>query len=153
MSEQLEQTTLAALTVNIVSAYVAHNQVAVSDVPQLIGSVAGRLAGLEADEAESVAAAQKPVPAVPVRRSIGEDHLLCLVCGQPQKLLKRHLAFAHDLAPADYREQFGLKSDYPMIPPAYKARRSEIAKKIGLGQPKKAPTRRTKAAPKRTKRV
>ncbi|MDH3771681.1 MAG: MucR family transcriptional regulator [Nitrospirota bacterium] len=151
MSEQLEQTTLAELTADIVSAYVAHNSVAVSDVSQLIGTVAGKLAGLEADEAESVAAAQKPVPAVPVRRSIGEDHLLCLLCGQPQKILKRHLAKGHDLTPADYREMFGLKSDYPMIPPAYKAMRSEIAKKIGLGRPKKAPARRTKPAPKRTK--
>ena len=150
MSEQLEQTTLAALTVNIVSAYVAHNQVAVSDVPQLIGSVAGRLAVLEADEAESAAAAQKPVPAVPVRRSIAKDHLICLLCGQPQKLMRRHLV-VYDLSPADYREMFGLKSDYPMVAPAYKAMRSEIAKKIGLGGPKKAPTRKTKTAPKRTR--
>jgi predicted transcriptional regulator len=151
VSEQLEQTALAELTTEIVSAYVAHNTVAISDVPQLIGSVAGRLAVLEADEAESVAAAQKPVPAVPVRRSIAQDHLLCLLCGKPQKILKRHLATAHDLTPADYREMFELKADYPMISPAYKARRSEIAKKIGLGHPKKTPTRRTRAAPKRTK--
>ena len=151
MSEQLEQTTLAELTAEIVSAYVAHNNVAISDVPQLIGSVAGRLAGLEAAEAESVAAAQKPEPAVPVRRSIAQDHLLCLVCGKPQKILKRHLATAHDLTPADYREMFELKADYPMIAPAYKAMRSEIAKKTGLGRPKKAPARRTRAASKRTK--
>ena len=151
MSEQLEQTTLAELTAEIVSAYVAHNSVEVSDVSQLIGSVAGRLAGLEAEEAESVAAAQKPEPAVPVRRSIAKDHLICLVCGQSQKLLRRHLTTAHDLTPADYREMFGLKVDYPMITPAYKALRSEIAKKIGLGRPKKAPARRTKVATKRTK--
>jgi predicted transcriptional regulator len=151
MSEQLEQTTLAELTAEIVSAYVAHNTVAISDVPQLIGSVAGRLAVLEAEEAESAAAAQKPVPAVPVRRSIAKDHLVCLLCGQPQKLLKRHLTTAHDLTPADYREMFELKAEYPMIAPAYKALRSAIAKKIGLGHPKKAPARRTRAAPKRAK--
>ena len=151
MSEQLEQTILAELTADIVSAYVAHNNVAVSDVPQLIGIVSGRLAGLEAEEAESVAAAQKPEPAVPVRRSIAQDHLLCLVCGKPQKILKRHLTTAHDLTPLDYREMFGLKADYPMIARAYKAMRSAIAKKTGLGHPKKVPTRRTKAAPKRTK--
>ena len=151
MSEQLEQTTLAALTAEIVSAYVAHNAVAVTDVSQLIGTVAGKLAGLEAEEAEAAAVAQKPVPAVPVRRSIAKDHLICLHCSQPQKLLTRHLATAHDQTPADYREMFGLKADYPMIPPAYKAMRSEIAKKSGLGRPKKTPARRTRAAPKRTK--
>jgi len=151
MSEQLEQTTLAELTAEIVSAYVAHNAVAVTDISQLIGSVAGKLAGLEAEEAEAAAVAQKPVPAVPVRRSIAKDHLVCLLCGQPQKLLKRHLSNGHDLTPADYREMFGLKADYPMISPAYKAMRSEIAKKTGLGHPKKAPARRTRAAPKRTK--
>ena len=151
MSEQLEQTTLAELTAEIVSAYVAHNAVAVSDVSQLIGSVAGKLAGLEAEEAETAAATQKPVPAVPVRRSIAKDHLVCLLCGWPQKLLKRHLTNGHDLTPDDYRQMFGLKADYPMVAPAYKAMRSEIAKKTGLGRPKKAPARRTRAAPKRTK--
>ena len=153
MSEQLEQTTLAALTAEIVSAYVAHNAVAVSDVSQLIGSVAGKLAGLEAEEAKAAAVAEKPVPAVPVRRSIAKDHLICLLCGQPQKILTRHLAKGHDLTPADYREMFDLKADYPMIPPALKAIRSEIAKKSGLGGPKKAPARKTKPAPERVKRV
>ena len=151
MSEQPEQTTLAELTAEIVSAYVANNTVAVTDVSQLIGSVAGKLAGIEAEEAESAAAAQKPVPAVPVRRSIAKDHLVCLLCGQPQKLLKRHLANGHDLTPADYRHMFGLKDDYPMTPPAYRAMRSEIAKRSGLGQPKKAPARKTRPTARRTK--
>ena len=150
MSEHLEQATLARLTADIVSAYVAHHDVTVSDVSQLIGAVGGKLAGLETAEAEAAEEAQKPVPAVPVRRSIAKDHVICLLCGQPQKLMRRHLV-VHDLSPADYREMFGLKSDYPMVAPAYKAMRSEIAKKIGLGGPKKAPTRKTKTAPKRTR--
>ena len=151
MSEHLEQATLARLTADIVSAYVAHHDVTASDVSQLIGAVGGKLAGLEVLAPKAAAEVQKAVPAVPVRRSIAEDYLICLLCGQPQKLLRRHLRAAHDLAPDDYRDMFGLKAEYPMTPPAFRAMRSALAKKTGLGRPKKVPTRNTKASPKRTK--
>jgi predicted transcriptional regulator len=83
-------------------------------------------------------------PAVPVRRSIQRDHLLCLVCGKPQKVLKRHLAVQHDLTPAQYRERFGLKPDYPMASPSYVQRRREVALQTGLGRPKQPARRRRK---------
>jgi predicted transcriptional regulator len=83
----------------------------------------------------------KPEPAVPVRRSIRPDHLACLVCGKPQKTLKRHLGAAHGLTPAEYRERFDLKADYPMIAPNYAQQRSELARQIGLGRPKRSARR------------
>jgi predicted transcriptional regulator len=76
-----------------------------------------------------------------VRRSIRPDHLVCLVCGQPQKMLKRHLAVQHGLTPAEYRVRFGLKADYPMAAPNYAQQRREFALQAGLGRPKK-PARR-----------
>jgi predicted transcriptional regulator len=84
----------------------------------------------------------KPEPAVPVRRSLHDDHLVCLVCGKQQKTLRRHLDAAHQLTPETYREQFGLKPEYPMAAPSYSRQRSEMAKRIGLGQRVQAPLRR-----------
>jgi predicted transcriptional regulator len=69
-----------------------------------------------------------------VRRSVGKNHLICLVCGQKQKMLKRHLATRHQLSPADYRERYDLSSDYPLVAPSYAAQRSELARRIGLGR-------------------
>jgi predicted transcriptional regulator len=86
---------------------------------------------------------EKPEPAVSVRRSVRPDHLVCLICGKPQKVLKRHPAVEHELTPDQYRETFGLKTDYPMTAPNYTRQRHELALKIGLGQPKK-PTRRAR---------
>lgn len=149
MNEPAETPPLAELTVEIVSAYVSHNQVRPGDVADLIGAVANRLASLNAEEEQ--AAPAKPEPAVSVRRSVGKDHITCLACGKKQKLLKRHLSAAHDLTPAQYRELYGLKRDYPMVAPSYAESRSELARRIGLGRPKKGratPTRRTKAAAK-----
>ena len=84
-----------------------------------------------------VPAEEKPEPAVSVRRSIQPDHLVCLICGRTQKLLKRHLAVEHELTPNQYREAFGLKPDYPMTAPNYAQQRRELAFRIGLGRPKK----------------
>ena len=89
--------------------------------------------------------AEKPEPAVSVRRSIQPDHLLCLVCGKPQKILKRHLAVQHELTPPEYRSRFELRPDYPMIAPNYAQQRREVALKLGLGRPKKAAAKRRKA--------
>jgi hypothetical protein len=91
----------------------------------------------------------KPEPAVPVRRSIGSDHLVCLVCGKRQILLKRHLAVEHGLTPKQYRDTFKLKPDYPMTAPSYTQQRRELALKTGFGRPKKKERRRQKptAAP------
>ncbi len=137
MTERSDQAAVAEMTAEIVSAFVSHNQVRPAEVGQLVGLVGGRLASLLAEEAKP--APTRPEPVVPIRRSIGKDQMICLICGQKQKLLKRHLATAHDLLPDQYRERFGLKSDYPMVAPSYAKARSEMALRIGLGRPKKAP--------------
>jgi predicted transcriptional regulator len=126
---------LAQLTAEIVSAYVANNEIALSEIAILISAVGSQMAKI-GTEAEPTAE-EKPAPAVSVRRSIQPDHLVCLVCGKPQKVLKRHLAVQHELTPNQYRETFGLKPDYPMAAPNYTRQRRELAVKIGLGRPKK----------------
>ena len=142
MPEGLEQTTLAELTAEIVSAYVSSNQITPSDLGTLVSTVADELrkVGLE----EPAELESKPEPAVPVRRSIALDHIVCLVCGRKQKLLKRHLMVEHSLTPDQYRALFDLKADYPMAAPSYAQQRRELALQIGLGRPKKPARRRRK---------
>jgi predicted transcriptional regulator len=132
------------MTTQIVAAYVSHNSLGVSELPGVIGSVADSVAALSA-EAEGTSTAT-PKPVVPVRLSIGKNHVTCLACGKKHKMLKRHLATAHELTPAAYREMFRLEADYPMTAPNYARVRSELAKKIGLGS-RKPTARRKKATP------
>jgi predicted transcriptional regulator len=134
--DALDHSKLAELTAEIVSAYVSNNPVPVSEVSSVISSVAQNLGALASEE--PAAAAAKPEPAVAIRRSVSRDQITCLVCGGKHKVLKRHLAVAHQLTPAEYRELFGLKRDYPMAAPSYVQERAEIAKRIGLGRPRKA---------------
>jgi predicted transcriptional regulator len=100
----------------------------------VISTVAGVLGTL--GQEPQAAVPSKREPAVTVRRSVRPDHLVCLICGNKQKLLKRHLAVVHELAPNQYRETFGLKPDYPMAAPNYAQQRRELAIQIGLGKPK-----------------
>jgi predicted transcriptional regulator len=130
---------LAELTTEIVSAYVSHNKAAPSELATLITTVASQLAKIGTKVEPP--AEEKSEPAVPVRRSIRPDHLVCLVCGKPQKMLKRHLTVQHELTPAEYRERFGLKPDYPMAAPNYVQQRREVALATGLGRPKKSARR------------
>ena len=123
----------------IVSAYVSNNEIATSDLPELITTVAGQLRKVNAEPEQPTQ--EKPEPAVSVRRSVRPDHLVCLVCGKPQKILKRHLAVKHDVTPARYRERFELKPDYPMVAPKYAQARREFALEAGLGRPKKSARR------------
>jgi predicted transcriptional regulator len=127
------------LTVKIVSAYVSNNAIAVSELPELITTVAGRLSKVNAEPEPT--AEEKPEPAVSVRRSLRADHLICLVCGKLQKMLKRHLAVKHGLTPGQYRQRFDLKPDYPMTAPNYAQLRRDFALQAGLGRPKKAARR------------
>jgi MucR family transcriptional regulator, transcriptional regulator of exopolysaccharide biosynthesis len=120
---------------------VSNNKIAPADLAMLISTVAREL--VKAGTPVELPAEEKPGPAVSVRRSIQPNHLVCLVCGKPQKVLKRHLAVRHDLTPAQYRERFGLKPDYPMAAPNYVQQRREVALRSGLGTPKK-PARRGK---------
>ena len=137
---------IAVLTAEIVGAYVGHHTVAATDLPDLIAMVGRGLADLGQAPAEPEE--EKPTPAVPIKRSVREDEIVCLVCGKPQKMMKRHLATRHELEPAAYKTMFGLKDDYPMVAPSYAATRSELAKKIGLGR-KPEPAKPTRAPRKR----
>jgi predicted transcriptional regulator len=144
------RSSLAELTAEIVSSYVSNNEIALSDVATLITAVGSQMAKVGA--AVKLPAEEKPEPAVPVRRSVRPDHLVCLICGKKQKLLKRHLALEHELTPNRYRETFGLKPDYPMVAPNYAQQRRELALSFGLGRPKKRRWgRRSTAQPKAPK--
>jgi predicted transcriptional regulator len=122
---------LLALTVEIVAAHVGNNAVASADVAALIQSVFDTLSGLAADEP---AVSVELTPAVPIRRSVTDDHIVCLECGKKLKMLKRHLLTDHGLTPQAYRAKWGLKADYPMVAPNYSAERQRLAKQIGLGR-------------------
>ncbi len=128
---------LLTLTADIVCAHVANNSVAVSDLPTLIGSVHSALASLGVPSPEQAISGQ--TPAVPVRRSIKPDHLICLEDGKKLKMLKRHLMTHYQMTPTDYRAKWNLPADYPMVAPEYAEQRRTLAKSIGLGR-KKAPS-------------
>jgi predicted transcriptional regulator len=143
MNETSGPTSIAALTAEIVSAYVANNKIASSELGGLITTVAGQLSKVGGEPERG--AGEKLEAVVSVRRSIRPDHLVCLICGKKQKLLKRHLAVEHDLTPNQYRETFGLKSEYPMAAPNYAQQRRELALKIGLGRSRKGRRRKSTA--------
>ena len=135
--------TLITLTSDIVAAHVSNNNVEVADVPTLISSVYGALAGL-GKPAEVVE--ERPDPAVSVRSSVKSDHIVCLDCGKKMKMLRRHLSTEHDMTPGEYRERWNLAADYPMVAPAYAETRRDLAKKIGLGRKPGQKRGRRKAA-------
>ncbi|HMQ95299.1 MAG TPA: MucR family transcriptional regulator [Amaricoccus sp.] len=122
---------LLALTAEIVSSHVANNSVVQSDMPDLIQSVFSKLSDLASGED---AASVELSPAVPVKKSITDDYIVCLEDGKKLKMLKRHLMTAYGMTPEDYRAKWGLKPDYPMVAPNYALKRQELAKKIGLGR-------------------
>ena len=133
---------LITLTSDIVTAHVANNNVTVADVPALISSVYGALAGLGG----TVVEVARPEPAVSVRASIKPDYLVCLEDGKKMKMLKRHLMTAYGMTPEQYRERWNLPADYPMVAPDYAEKRRELAKKIGLGRKPGQKRGRRKAA-------
>ncbi len=125
-----------ALVAQILSSYLANNTVAANDLPAVIDSVK-RAFGGGADsisQAPAEAEAHKWTPAVPIKKSITPEEVTCLCCGEKFKSLKRHLQTSHQLTPEGYRAAFDLKSDYPLVAPAYAARRSDLAKSLGLGR-------------------
>ena len=130
---------LLTLTTEIVAAYASNAPLAAADLPGLIATVHAALRRAGAAEPELAAPL---VPAVPIRRSIGHDYVVCLEDGLKMKMLKRHLAAHHGLTPEAYRQRWGLRSDHPLVAPAHAAERSAIAKAIGLGRkPPGAPPR------------
>lgn len=120
------------LAADIVSAYVSNNSVPLAELPALIGSVHAALTQVVAP-APAVKAEQPPTPAVPVRKSVTPDYIVCLEDGKKFKSLKRHLRTRYDMTPDQYRARWGLPADYPMVAPNYAAARSELAKSMGLG--------------------
>src|SRR3954447_26155901 len=132
----MSETDDKALVAQILASYLSNNTVAANDLPSVIESVKRAFSG----SAESIppstaeAGSQKWSPAVPIKKSISSEELTCLCCGQKFKSLKRHLQTAHQLTPQAYRAAFDLKSDYPPVAPAYAARRSDLAKSLGLGR-------------------
>lgn len=130
MTENTSNEMLITLTADIVTAHVANNNVDGASLPSLISSVYGALSGL----GTPVVAEVRPEPAVSVRSSVKNDHIVCLECGTKMKMLKRHLMTDHGLSPDDYKARFGLAADYPLVAPDYAEKRRELAKKIGLGR-------------------
>ena len=127
-----DKSEIIEMTADIVAAYVGANSVGASDLPSLIQSVHRALASV-ATGAETAEAAPKE-PAVPIKKSITPDHLVCLEDGRKFKSLKRHLRTKYNMSPEDYRSKWGLAKDYPMVAPNYARARSELAKQMGLGQ-------------------
>jgi len=124
---------LIALTSEIVAAYVSRNVVPVADLPALISTVHQSLTTLgQPQEPEQAPADLKP--AVPIKKSVQPDHIVCLEDGKKLKMLKRHLKTSYGLSPDEYRTKWGLPSDYPMVAPNYAKARSELALTIGLGK-------------------
>jgi predicted transcriptional regulator len=117
------------LTAQIVSAHVSNNMVGSESLPGLIQDVYRSLAGVGKEQI----APEKQAPAVPVRKSVFPDYIVCLEDGKKLKMLKRHLKTSYNMTPDDYREKWQLPSDYPMVAPNYAKHRSTLAKKIGLG--------------------
>ena len=120
-------------TTQIVAAYVSRNVVPVSDLPTLISTVHQSLATLGQPQATAETPADLK-PAVPVKKSVTPDYIVCLEDGKKLKMLKRHLKSSYGLSPDEYRTKWGLPSDYPMVAPNYAKARSEMAVKIGLGK-------------------
>ncbi len=132
-SELTDEPDLLALSAGIVAAYVGQNKVSHTAVPDLIRTVHGALQTL-GGEPVAAKSTEKAKPAVPVSRSVQHDYIVCLEDGKKLKMLKRYLRSHYDMSPEDYRRKWGLPSDYPMVAPAYAARRSDFAKQIGLGK-------------------
>ena len=128
MPESESDTSSLELVSKIVSAYVSKNSLPPGELPQLIKTVH------EALKTPDQVAAARPEPAVPIKKSVHPDYVICLEDGMKLKMLKRHLRASYDMSPDEYRQRWGLPADYPMVAPKYAAVRSELAKKIGLGR-------------------
>ncbi len=130
---------LLVRTRNIVVAHVANTDTAAGDLENLISSVYTALASAPSSEV----AAERPAPAVPIKKSVTRNHIICLEDGKKLRMLKRYLRSRYGLTPEEYRKRWGLPADYPMVAPTYSAQRSALAKKIGLGKRRGKRRRRT----------
>jgi hypothetical protein len=132
MNDSSNSANYIELAADIVSAYVSNNSLPSSELPALINDVHNALLRVTSGVAPVVVEALKP--AVPAKKSITNDYIICLEDGKKFKSLKRHLRTQYNISPEEYREKWGLPADYPMVAPNYAAARSELAKQMGLGQ-------------------
>jgi predicted transcriptional regulator len=132
MGDAMDTTNTIGLTAEIVAAYVSNNTVASGDIPALINQIHNALLRVSSGEVQSPSEPLKP--AVPVKRSINPDFIVCLEDGKKFKSLKRHLRTQYNMTPEQYRDKWSLPADYPMVAPNYAAARSQLAKQMGLGQ-------------------
>jgi predicted transcriptional regulator len=129
MAEHPVSANVLGLTAQIVSAHVSNNSVSPDALPSLIQEVYKTLAGV----GQEPVLPDRPAPAVPIKKSVFPDHIVCLEDGKKLKMLKRHLKTAYNMTPEQYRDRWGLPPEYPMVAPSYARHRSSLAKKIGLG--------------------
>ncbi len=137
MADQANQNDLLALTANIVSSHVSHNPVSGDSLTKMIREVYETLSIVGGSEAKS----ERPEPAVPIKKSVTPDFVICLEDGKKLKMLKRHLNTAYNMTPEQYRERWNLPADYPMVAPNYSKQRSKLARQIGLGTRPRRKTR------------
>jgi predicted transcriptional regulator len=130
MADKATENEVLVLTAEIVASHVSNNSVALADLPELIRQIH---ASLRAAGVPETPFPDRPPPAVPIKRSVTADYIVCLEDGKKLKTLKRHLKTRYNMSPDQYRERWGLPADYPMVAPSYAARRSALAKQIGLG--------------------
>ena len=138
MSEKSNLSEMLELTTEIVAAHVGNNPVPASELPTLIQDVYKTLASVGTVQTPS----EKLKPAVPVKRSVFPDYIVCLEDGKKLKMLKRHLKTSYNMTPEEYRERWGLPPEYPMVAPNYAKHRSALAKEIGLGTSRRGETRK-----------
>lgn len=134
-----EKPELLEMTADIVSAYVGNNTVSAETLPSLIANIHAALSQVTTGAVEPEPEPKEP--AVPIRKSIAPDYLICLEDGRKFKSLKRHLRTKYDMSPEEYRTKWGLAKDYPMVAPNYAKARSDLAKQMGLGQGGRKPAR------------
>ncbi|MFC7290214.1 MucR family transcriptional regulator [Hirschia litorea] len=137
MTEEIKNTSLSQneimrMTSNIVSSFVSNNPVPTDNLSDVIRSVHKTVSNLS--DTSDTKLDERPKPAVPVGKSVTEEYIICLEDGKKLKMLKRYLRSRYDMSPDEYRRRWALPADYPMVAPSYTARRSEFAKKIGLGK-------------------
>lgn len=123
---------LRAMTAKVVAAFVAHNPVSADQMGEIISTVHVSLRALESPASQEVV--ERCRPAIPVKKSVQADAIMCLECGKPLKMLRRHLRADHGLSVEEYRAKWGLPADYPMVALTYAEARSQMAKAIGLGK-------------------
>jgi predicted transcriptional regulator len=131
-SELVSRDEILRMAVDVVAAYLSNNQLPAGQIPEVINTVFRSLSSLDGTAAEAV---QEPMkPAVPIRRSVTPEYLICLEDGKKLKMLKRHLRTTYNMTPEEYRAKWNLPPDYPMVAPNYAKQRSDFAKQIGLGR-------------------